>query len=92
MVGIEVKCKKCDDLNIVFRVLCDDDFEKGYRILRDPTALLCKNSPNYDIVIRNQQNKITSKNIFFFFNSLITYYSIPKKFSNFFRIHSIIII
>jgi ribosomal protein L37E len=57
VVTQEKICKKCGYLNQTFSVICDDDYSNGLRKLRDPNALLCKNSPDYDLIAKSQPLK-----------------------------------
>ena len=57
-------CKRCPKATVMAiecelyghptaRVLCDDDMINGSRKLRDPNTRLCKNSPDYDLILRS---------------------------------------
>ena len=53
VMTIECECEECGHLNLTPKVLCDDDMTNGSRRLRDPNSELCKNSPHYDLLVRN---------------------------------------
>jgi hypothetical protein len=58
LVGQENKCEECGHLNYSYSVMCDDDYSNGFRRLRDPNAVLCKNSPDYDLISKNPISRI----------------------------------
>ncbi len=46
----EYKCEKYGHHNLDSTVLCDEDIINGFHKLRDPNALFCEKSPDYDLL------------------------------------------
>ena len=61
VLSIGLECTGCGLPNETTQVLCDDDMTNGSRKLRDQNSVLCKNSPYYYLIVKNEGKVLCEK-------------------------------